>query len=101
VVLLDGLGDQLLAVLLGLGLDGRVVGLLLDGGVDLELLDDLLDQLLLGLVGAVARLLELAEQLLHLAVIGLDQRNGVLGHGDLLGWGGPFAAPVGRRQTSP
>ena len=35
MVLLDRLGDQLLAVLLGLGLDGRVVGLLLDGGVDL------------------------------------------------------------------
>src|SRR5512133_1710435 len=47
VVLLDGLGDQLLAVLAGRGLDGRVVGLLLDGRVDLELLDDLLHHALL------------------------------------------------------
>jgi hypothetical protein len=81
VVLLDGLGDQLLAVLPGLGLDGRVVDLLLDGGVDLELLYDLPDQLLLGLVGAVACLPELAEQLLDSAVVGLDQLDGVLCHG--------------------
>jgi hypothetical protein len=76
-VLLDRLGDHVLAVLLGLGLDRRIVGLLLDGGVDLELLDDLGDQLLLGLVGPVAGLLELAEQLLDRAVVGLDQGNGI------------------------
>jgi hypothetical protein len=52
--------------------------------VDLELLDDLLDQLLLGLVGPVTGLLELTEQLLHLAVIGLDQGNGILCHHCLL-----------------
>jgi hypothetical protein len=35
-------------------------------------------------VGAVASLLELPEQLLDHAVVGLDQGNGVLGHGLLL-----------------
>ena len=76
VVLLEGLEDLVGGV--GHRLAGRrVEHLLLDGGVDRQLLDDLLDEILLGLVGVRARLLELLEQRLDGLVVVPEQRYGV------------------------
>ena len=62
-------------LVLDLVLAGRVEDLLLDHGVDRQLGADLLDQRLLALF--VARLLELLEQVLDLAMVFLEQGDGV------------------------
>src|SRR5437016_5483974 len=55
--------------------EGLIEDLLLDQGVDAELGADFLDQRLLALL--VARFLEFLEQLLDLAVVGLEQGDGI------------------------
>src|SRR5437588_69447 len=62
---------------------GRVEDLLLDAAVDGQLLDDLVDDLLLGLRSVRTEPFEPLEQLLDLLVILFEQDDGVRRHGDL------------------
>ena len=59
------------------GTYGRVEEHLFHRGVDGELADDLVDDLLLRLVGALRQLLEFLEELLHFLVIALQEGDGV------------------------
>jgi hypothetical protein len=76
VVLLEGLEDVGLDLVVERPAD-RVQHLLLDGRVDRELLHDALDQLGLGLVGPVPRILELLEQILDGLVVVDEHLQGV------------------------
>ena len=66
-------------VLVYLAFDRGVENLLLDDRVDRQLLADLERELFLAAVAL--RLFELLEQLLDLAVIFLEERDGILGFG--------------------
>ena len=55
----------------------RVEHLLLDCGVDRQLLDDPVDDLTLFDMGAITRLLELLEELLDSSMIGAQEGDGV------------------------
>ena len=78
VVLLEALEGDVLDCGDGGPGDG-VEELLLDGGVDRQLLDDAVDDLALLDEGPVAGVLELLEQLLDRAVVVLEHRDGVHG----------------------
>lgn len=67
-VLLEGLEQDVLGAL---GLHGRIEMVLLDCGVDRQLVRDFLEQL--GLPLAVLRLFNLAEEFLDFAVLGLEE----------------------------
>ncbi len=79
MVLLDPFEDRVL-LLLERFPDGRVEDLLLDGGVDRELLDHLVHDVPPGLVGSGAGLLELLEETFDVAVVLTEKGDGV--HGD-------------------
>src|SRR5829696_1257938 len=84
LVLVQALVDQVTAVPQGL-FDLRVEVGLLDGGVDRQLTDDLVDHLPLGL-GSLEATLVVGEQLLDGAMVLGEEADGVLmvGHGRLL-----------------
>jgi hypothetical protein len=78
-MLLDGLVIELqIVLLLGRLAEGGIEDLLFEGGVDLELALDFLQELFTSRGRLLRALLELAEERTNLGVIFLEQTDGVL-----------------------
>jgi hypothetical protein len=77
MVLFNALGHEVLAVLIGVPLHGRIEQLVLERGMDVEFGEDLLGDALLFLVRPVTHRVVLSKEFLHVCVICFEEINRV------------------------